>query len=161
MTLYVLRHAIAEDPAPGQPDSGRRLTPTGREKARRVLAHARKVGVRPDCLLTSPYVRAAQTAAIAREELSLPTRPLATPKLVPYVNVIELWTELCDHISGGNLMVVGHNPQLSSLVSWLLGARPDALWLKKSGLVALDVGAAGPQPRATLLWLLTPGSVGR
>ena len=161
MTLYVLRHAIAERPAPGQPDSARQLTDRGRRKAGRVLAHARAVRVRPATILTSYYRRAAQTAEIAREELRFTGQPTVTEALVPYVSVYELWNEIRDHAVAGDLMVVGHNPQLSSLVTWLIGARGDALWLKKSGLVALDVGAAGPQPRATLSWLLTPRSVGR
>jgi phosphohistidine phosphatase len=161
MTLYVLRHAIAENSGPGQRDSARQLTRPGRRKARRVLSHASRVGVRPATILTSPYERAAQTAAIACKELRSARRPIITQALVPYVNVFELWDEIRDHAIGGDLLLVGHNPQLSSLVTWLLGARQDALWLKKSGLVALDVGAAGPRPRATLSWLLTPRSVGR
>ncbi len=161
MTLYVLRHAIAEEPSLGQPDSARQLTRLGREKARRVLSHAHRVGTRPNSLLTSPYARAAQTAAIAREELNLAEPLIQTDALVPFVDIHSLWDELRDHLAVGDLMIVGHNPQLSSLVSWLLGARGDSLWLKKSGLVALDVGAAGPSPRAMLSWLLTPGSVGR
>ncbi len=161
MTLYVLRHAIAEHPAPGQPDSARQLTDRGCRKARHVLSRARSARVRPATLLTSPYHRAAQTAVIAREELRFTGQPITTRALVPYVSVYELWNEIRDHEVAGDLMVVGHNPQLSSLVTWLLGAREDALWLKKSGLVALEVGVAGPRPRATLSWLLTPRSVGR
>ena len=161
MTLYVLRHAIAEDRTPRQPDSGRRLTAPGEVKAARVLAHARSIGVRPGTVLTSPYIRAAQTAEIAREQLRLSEPAVVTEALVPYVNVFDLWEGIREYFASGDVMVVGHNPQLSSLVSWLLGSRQDALWLKKSGLVALDVGSAGPHPRAMLSWLLTPGSVGK
>ena len=160
MTLYVLRHAIAEDARPGQADSSRQLTGPGRDKARRVLAHARSIGVRPATILTSPYDRAAQTAAIAREELRHRHPAIETSALAPYVGVFDLWEELRPRAAAGNLMVVGHNPQLSSLTSVLLGARADALWLKKSGLVALELAVLGPQPRATLAWLLTPRSVG-
>lgn len=160
MTLYILRHAIAEDPAPGQADSARRLTEAGRVKARRVLSHASRIGVEPRVILTSPYDRARETADIASEELGFAGHPLQTHSLVPYVGVFDLWEELRSELASGDLMVVGHNPQLSSLVSWLIGARSDALWIKKSGLVALDVGIAGRQPRATLSWLLTPRSVG-
>lgn len=161
MTLYVLRHAIAENPRPGQPDSARQLTSRGRAKARRVLSHARKVGVQPEAILTSPYARAAQTAEIAHEELEALSRPICTHGLSPYVSVFDLWDELRAHVATGDAMVVGHNPQLSSLVTLLIGARDDALWLKKSGLVALDLGAAGTHPRAELRWLLTPKSVGK
>ena len=161
MTLYVLRHAIAEDPAPGQADSARRLTEPGRAKAERVLSHAFRVGVKPQAILTSPYDRARETADIAHKSLGLTGHPVETRSLVPFVGVFDLWDELRSYLASGDLMVVGHNPQLSSLVAWLIGARSDSLWLKKSGLVSLDVGIAGRQPRATLSWLLTPRSVGR
>lgn len=159
MKLYVLRHAIAEGPVRGLPDSGRRLTDRGIAKARMVLSHARRARVRPAEILASPYVRAAQTAAIAREELRLAGQPVETNALVPYVSVFDLWDQLRPFAAAGDLMVVGHNPQLSSLVTWLLGARPDALWLKKSGLVRLEIANPGPRPRAALSWLLTPGAV--
>ena len=161
MTLYVLRHAIAQDPRPGLPDSGRQLTETGRNRCRRVLAHAKRVRVDPSYVLTSPYDRAAQTAEIARTELNFDRELITTEALVPFVGVQELWDAIRDYAIDGDVMIVGHNPQLSMLVAWLLGARADALWLKKSGLAALDIGSAGPHPRAELSWLLTPGSVGR
>ena len=161
MTLYVLRHAIAERRSAGRPDSARELTSRGRRKAGRVLAHARKVGVLPSTILTSPYSRAAQTAAIAVEALGFVGSPIVTQALVPFGSLFDLWNEIREQAAGGDVMVVGHNPLLSSLVTWSIGARAEALWLKKSGLVALDVAGAGPQPRATLSWLLTPKSVGR
>ena len=161
MILYVLRHAIAEDAIPGLSDSSRQVTEKGRRKARRVLSHARRIGVRPSTILTSPYLRATQTAAIAREQLRLPIEPLVTRALAPYVSVPSLWDEIRGHADAGDVLVSGHNPQLSWLVMWLLGGREDALWLKKSGLVTLDVGTAGPHPRAALSWLLTPKSAGR
>lgn len=161
MTLYVLRHAIAEDARPGQSDSTRQLTETGRNRCRRVLAQAKRVQVQPTYILTSPYDRAAQTAEIARLELGFDDELITTNALVPFVGVQELWSAIRDYAVGGDVMIVGHNPQLSMLVMWLLGARSDALWLKKSGLAALGIGDAGPHPRAELSWLMTPGSVGR
>lgn len=161
MILYVLRHAIAEEPRPGQADSTRQLTETGRNRCRRVLAHAKRVKVQPQYIVTSPYDRAAQTAEIAKVELGFDRELITSNALLPFVSVQDLWNAIRDYAIGGDVMVVGHNPQLSMLVAWLLGARADALWLKKSGLVSLDIGSAGPHPRAELSWLLTPGSVGR
>ncbi len=161
MTLFVVRHAIAQDPAPGQRDATRAVTDLGRTRARLVLSHARRVGVRPTTLLSSPYKRAIETARIAHEELALTAPPVEISALVPYVSVTSLWNELRTYVRDGDLMVVGHNPQLSLLVSWLLGARGDALWLKKSGLVRLTLDSAGMQPHASLEWLMTPRSVGR
>ncbi len=161
MVLYVLRHAIAEEPVLGGADSSRRVTAKGRRKAERVLSHARRIGVRPAAILTSPYRRAVETAAIAKSKLRLTASPVVTEALSPHASVPALWDGIRDHSFEGDLMVAGHNPQLSWLAMWLLGGREDALWLKKAGLMALDVGVAGPFPRATLSWLLTPKSVGR
>ena len=161
MFLYVLRHAIAEDRSEAESDFARQITCPGRRKAKRVMRRARRMGVRPATILTSPLPRAAQTAAIAQRELQCQADPLVTESLVPYVGVADLWSEIRSHARAGDVLVVGHNPQLSSLVAWTIGARQDALWLKKSGLVKLDVGAAAAYPRAELAWLLTPKSVGR
>lgn len=161
MVLYVLRHAIAEDLLSNAvPDSSRRITKKGRRKARRVLSHAASIGVRPRAILTSPYVRARETAEIAASEFGGDTDPVVSSALIPYVSVHVLWSTLRGPAVRGDLMVVGHNPQLSELVMWLLGGRADALWLKKSGLAALAVDPADRRPRATLSWLLTPKSVG-
>lgn len=158
MRLYVLRHGLAEEPALGQSDASRELTGEGRRKTRRVTARARQAGARPEIVLTSPYPRAVATAAIACEELQLADAPVETERLTPYGNVFELWEEIrgCAHVN--ELMVVGHNPLLSDLASWLLGARAGAVPLKKSALAALDIPWLSSSPRAALLWLLTPKS---
>ncbi len=161
MKLYVLRHAIAEDGTPGQPDSARELTDTGRRRCRLVLARARASGVRPVAILTSPYARAVQTAEIARAELGVARRPDTTMTLAPWAHVEDLWDEVRDRSLEGDVLLSGHNPQLSLFTAWLLGARADSLWLKKSALAALDIGRAGPDPRAELRWLLTYGALKR
>ena len=161
MRLYVLRHAIAEDGAPGQPDSARQLTGTGRSRCRLVLARARASGVRPATILSSPYARAVQTAEIAKAELGVPSAPVTTMTLAPWAHVEDLWDEVRDRSQAGDVLLSGHNPQLSLFTAWLLGARADALWLKKSALAALDIGRAGPDPRAELRWLLTYGALKR
>lgn len=159
MKLFVLRHAIAARAASGQPDSARELTAKGRRRCRRILANARAAGVRPATILSSPYARAAQTAEIAREELGGACPLLTTSALAPYGRLAQLWETVRDHALAGDVLLSGHNPQLSAFTAWLIGARTDALWLKKSALAALELGAAGPQPRAALLWLVTHGSL--
>lgn len=159
MDLFVLRHAIAEDAAPGQADSERRLTDPGREKLRRVLKRARMAGLGPDLIVSSPYVRARQTADIAIEELEYSSDLLTTTNLVPHGNLFELWNEI-RAVAGQQVLLVGHNPQLSELVSWMIGAPGHGVEMKKSGLAYLDVRGTGPTPQASLVWLLTPKSAG-
>jgi len=69
MELYFLRHGIAEETSSTGRDSDRRLTDEGRRKLRQTLQRVADAGVSPDLLLTSPYVRARQTAEIAKEIL--------------------------------------------------------------------------------------------
>jgi phosphohistidine phosphatase len=160
MEIYILRHGIAEDSAGGQSDASRRLTPAGEKKLRRVLAGARDAGLKPDLILTSPYVRAVQTAEIAKAELGFKDDLLQTESLVPYSNPFEVWDEIRGHADAKQILVAGHNPLLSSLVCFLIGAAGHAIDLKKSALARVDVYTPAPQPRGTLVWLLTPRSVG-
>ena len=78
MQIYLLRHGIAEDAAPGRPDSERALTEEGRDKLRRVLRRARSADAAPSLILSSPYRRALETAALAAEMLSYPGRIVET-----------------------------------------------------------------------------------
>ena len=160
MEVYILRHAIAEDAAEGQSDAGRRLTPAGEKKLRRVLARAREGGVKPGVILTSPYVRAVQTAEIAKAELGAEAELLQTESLVPFANPFDLWDEIRRYANARQVLLAGHNPLLSSLVCFLIGAAGHAIDLKKSALARVDVYSPAPQPRGTLVWLLTPGSAG-
>ncbi len=161
MTLYVLRHAIAEEAALGQADSERRLTQEGERKLRRVLGRARDAGVRPERIITSPYVRARGTAVIAAEELGFGGELIETDRLEPHVGVAELWDEVRVLAGSRSAMLVGHNPQLSAFVSGAIGCSGYGVEMKKAGLAALDVYGAGPQLRAALSWLLTPKTAGQ
>ncbi|MBI1353386.1 MAG: phosphohistidine phosphatase SixA [Acidobacteria bacterium] len=159
MKLYVLRHAIAEDRA-GGPDSQRQLTQDGRRKLRKVIATARAAGFAPDHILVSPYVRAVQTAQIAAEELAFEEPLIETDKLLPYSPPLEIWDELRDFRDSGQLLIVGHNPQLSELACTLLGTPGDAIAMKKAALACFELHGMGPQPQASLCWLLTPRLAG-
>jgi len=161
MEIYILRHAIAEDAAAGQPDADRRLTPSGEEKLRRVLARATEAGVNPDVILTSPYVRAVQTAEIARTELGFKDELIHTESLVPFATPFDVWDEVRRQSGARQVLLAGHNPLLSSLVCFLIGAPSYAIDLKKSALARVDVHSPAPQPRGALVWLLTPRSAGR
>lgn len=160
MEIYILRHATAEDAPDGQADADRRLTPAGEAKLRRVLARAREGGVKPDVILTSPYVRAVQTAEIAKAELGFEDEPIQSETLVPFSNPFDIWDEVRAYANAKQILLAGHNPVLSSLVCFLIGAAGHAIDLKKSALARVDVQSHSPQPRGTLVWLLTPRSAG-
>jgi phosphohistidine phosphatase len=158
MTLYVIRHAIAEDEAPGGDDGARRLTPRGREKFRAEVAGLRALGAEIDILLTSPLVRAVETAAILADGYDGVPTPRELAALAGGVPPAETLRALRPFVRHDGVAIVGHEPGLSGLASLVLCGRPDALGfeLKKGGILAIDVRASSLEGGGTLRWMLTP-----
>ena len=126
--IWLLRHGDAEQ---GSPDAERPLTDKGRRQARVAGAALKELGVEFDACLTSPKVRAADTAAIACEPLGV--EPRTEPRLAGgRFDPIELAAGLGEHV-----LLVGHEPDFSNAVRDLSGGDVD---LKKGGLAALDGG---------------------
>jgi phosphohistidine phosphatase len=141
MQLFVIRHAIAEDAVPGQADADRELTDDGDRKLRQVVKGLRNLGLQFDRVLTSPWVRARQTA----ERLDpISDREPVTTELLCQSPRAELLAMIAEHPT--TVAVVGHEPWLSELVSWLAFGdmrHGEALDFKKAGVVWLD-GSAVP-----------------
>lgn len=144
MKLVILRHAIAEELITG--DFERRLTVEGRARCRRVLRHFARCFEPPTIIFSSPLVRARQTARIAGRILELPVR--RSDALKPGADAFEwLKNQPCQ-----NLMVVGHEPELSRLACRFLGLPKLVLSFKKAGMALLE----GEPGSGELRWLLTP-----
>jgi phosphohistidine phosphatase len=156
MEIYILRHGIAEEGKPGGRDSERRLTPSGKEKLRTVLQLARQGGVRLDLILSSPYVRAVETAEIAADELGYKGKLLTTEALTPMSGPGPVWDVIREHSDAASLLLAGHEPLLSQVVAHLLGVPALQVDMKKGALVRVDVDHFGPAPRGLLKWMLVP-----
>jgi phosphohistidine phosphatase len=158
VTLYVLRHGIAEDSAPDGDDASRRLTPRGRKRVYAAANGMRAMGLRFDLLLTSPFARAAETAALVAEVYGGDPVPREFPLLAQGVAPVETVRALRPFASHSAVVIVGHEPGLSGVVAFLLSGSPEGIRidLKKSGLIALDVHDLGRRAGATLTWMLTP-----
>ncbi len=155
MEIYILRHGIAEAGKPGQADSGRRLTAEGKEKLAKILGCARKAGVQPDVVLSSPYKRAIETAELAREYLKLDKPIIQSEVLTPMERAEKVWDEIRIHKDARQVMMVGHEPQLSSVVCYLIGTSSGRVELKKGAMARVDVESIGIRPQGVLVWLLT------
>lgn len=149
MQIHLLRHAIASLQRSGQPggDRARRLTAEGREKMRFGAQGMRELGIAIDLVLCSPLVRCRQTARIVVTRLRpRPTlRTLAA--LQPGVAPAELIHAIAQLPSSTSVLLVGHEPGLSSLASLLI-AGPGAdlsLLFKKGALCRIDFPGT-PQP---------------
>ncbi len=155
MEIYILRHAIAEDPQAGVPDAERALTDAGREKLHAVLEQARAAGARPALILTSPYRRALQTARVAGHVLGC-NKIVETGVLTPESTPKAVWEAIAARRRESALLLAGHEPLLGMTVGFLLGAPALRVDFKKAGLVRLDLESFSGAPRAILKWMLTP-----
>ena len=157
MTLYLLRHGIAEAKAAEKPDRERRLTPRGRARMRRAAQGLRALVGPLDAIYTSPYPRAAETAAIAHAALPKAPKPRPLDALAHATSPMEALRVLRTVAKGEHVMLVGHEPELSQLASLLLTGSIDGmrLTLKKGGCLAITIRTLAPR-LAVLDWLVTP-----
>ncbi len=158
MELYLLRHAVAvERGTRGIADEQRALTPEGAAKMRVAAQGMKNLGVEFDALLTSPLVRARQTADIVASVYNAKNTLKELPALRPGVPVEKLWPALKPYAHCRRLMLVGHEPDMSQLASTLLTGRTTGMHLtfKMGGLCLIEIDAIPPKSRGTLLWLVT------
>jgi phosphohistidine phosphatase len=162
MVLYVLRHGVAEELSPDGDDASRRLTPGGRRKMRAAAAGMRAIGLAFDVILTSPFARAAETAAIVADALGGDLAPEEFAALEQGVAPVETLRALERVARHEHVLLVGHEPGLSALVALLLTGSADGLklLLKKGGLVALEMDDP-ERGGAMLRWVLTPRQLRR
>ncbi len=157
MKLYLVRHAIAEDITDYEDDSLRPLTEKGSDKMHRIAQALRELGVEPDLIVSSPYVRASQTASVLAKELKYKEEIAYSDFLVPMAEPDDMIGEINEKYSVDELMLVGHEPNLSSLASILLAGNPDiSINFKKGGVCCLSVDNLHYDRKATLEWLVTP-----
>ena len=159
MNLYIVRHAIAaERGAPGyEDDSQRPLTDNGRKKMKKISRSLDRLGLQLDVILTSPYVRARDTAKILADRFSMTEKIYFSENLIPPGNFEALVFEIHEKYDLANVALVGHEPMLSSLISWLTTGETEArIMLKKGGVAFLSSDSLFQDGRATLQWLLTP-----
>ena len=158
MQIYLLRHGIAEDLQPGRSDSERALTSEGRDKLRRVLKRARSADLNPSLILSSPYRRALETAAIAADVLAYEGEIVRTRALVPEANPADTWAEIRKRPNERAILLASHEPLMSSLGAFLLNSPTLIIDMKKGSLIRIECLRLGPMPTGILKWMLTPGA---
>ena len=126
--LWLLRHGDAED---GSPDAERRLTRKGRDQSKAAGRALAAIGVKLDACLSSPKVRAAETARLACDALGV------EPELEPKLAGGPFDAEALAAGLGDDVLLVGHDPDFSSAVHALTGAQ---VRMKKGGLAGIESG---------------------
>jgi phosphohistidine phosphatase len=160
MRIYLLRHGIAEDAGPGTPDDKRELTDKGRTKLAGVLRLARRAAkadnARLELVLSSPLVRAVQTAEMAREILGVESPVEQTNVLLPAASPQKVWEELQGLRNLDEVLLAGHEPLLSSLAAWLLGAPKLQVHMTKAALLSIELAVFRGETHGILNWMVTP-----
>ncbi len=162
--LYIVRHGIAvEHGAPGIPDDDRPLTPKGEKRMRQIARGLRRLDLTLDRIVTSPLPRASATAEIVAEELHAEDMLETADILRAGTDAATIMQWLRERTED-RLMIVGHNPALSDLITLLvLGSAPSGPQvhdLRKGGIAALEP-AIGIRDRYELVWVATPGLIRR
>ena len=163
MNIFLLRHGIAAEPgAPGiKSDAERPLIPKGEQRLREAAAAMEKMALFFDAIISSPYLRAKQTAEIVAKHFNLQKQLAFSDNLIPGGNPQALIRQLNGLKSApGNFLLVGHEPHLSRLIALLTtGDTRAAIDMKKGGLCKLETEDLEYGHCATLKWLLTPGQM--
>ncbi len=165
MKLLVIRHAIAQDrdefAESGGVDAQRPLTSEGIAKMERAAKGLKNTIEKIDVLATSPLTRAAETADIISREFGMGGAEVIQA-LQPGSTVEEFEQWGSSHAGRDVIAVVGHEPHLSSLVTWLVAGRGNsAVELKKGGACLVEFDLAPRAARGILMWLLTPRQLRR
>ena len=158
MDLYIVRHGIAidrEDPK-CPPDPERYLTEEGVDKTKQVAKAIAALGITPDLLLSSPYVRAMQSAEIFANALKYSKQKIQrTDLLLPGAEPSALFRDLAKDKHASSVFVFGHAPHLDELIAAAFASKHHITALKKAGVAALKLKRVSP-PSAEFLWLATP-----
>jgi phosphohistidine phosphatase len=158
--LHLIRHGIAQERSVGIKDEERVLTKEGRQKTKKVAQRLVQLDLHFDLIVTSPLVRARQTAEIFLEaRLSSQmeeSHHLAPDSLIQ--NWLKDWLEPRNYPQNTQLALVGHEPDLSQWAEILLwGQAKASLVLKKAGMIGIKLPEIGsPLGRSQMYWLTPP-----
>ncbi len=154
--LLLVRHAIAMERGDEWPDDGLRpLTHEGAARLRRAVKGLASLGVPVDVVLTSPLVRAVQTAAILVRAWSPHPEMVTLPALDIGVSIPRVIEALAPYGKSAGLALVGHEPGMGELAAWLTGARVP-LPFKKGGMCLIEMPTWPPTRQGALIWFATP-----
>lgn len=155
MELFVIRHGKAENSHP-QGDSARTLVEKGREQAQKIGRMLKRIDRRPHIVLTSPLVRARETAETMCMAAEMPG-PVIQGWLACGMDPETAIRELVAFSDFEKVAIVGHEPDLSSFIEWMLGCSGSRVEVKKGSLTCLEVNPPGWHSR--LLFHLPPALI--
>ena len=163
LELYVLRHGEAGVRTDDiEKDNARGLTRSGRDEVNAIAVSMSKLGVELNSVAASPLPRASQTAEIVARRFKLLNKIEHWDELKPSGEVEGVYRRLSRQTKGSNLVLVGHEPQLSTMIGEIISGRSGVnLVLKKAGLAKIEILGFKPKITGELRWLITPRLIKR
>jgi phosphohistidine phosphatase len=156
MDLLVLRHGEAGRSSLMPGDSKRSLTSEGKQEIVDLSDGLNSLKLKLDHIFTSPLLRAKQTAEIVAKSLKYKGIIQDLDALKPEGNRLEFYSALSKLKRDSVVLVVGHEPYLSQLISESISQSDCRINLKKAGLARIKVLSILPKLKGDLRWLLTP-----
>ena len=160
MILYLFRHAEALSVGRSiVRDADRPLSPQGEHDAALMGQALARLDPAVSQVFTSPLRRALQTAELVAHAFSPPVPIAPMDALLPGIRYKSLYEELVSASTAANVVAIGHQPDLSQFISYLIADAAANIAIAPGTLVRLTVQANASQPDATLDWILTPALV--
>lgn len=158
MELVFLRHGVAADSADWKgDDADRPLTTEGVDRTKEVVRGLRAMKIRPDVILSSPLLRARETAEIARKGLLTDAKVEVVDELESAASPDRFIARLADLADKPLVLCVGHEPHISTSISAMISGKTTAsIEMKKAGACAIRFSGIPKSGAGTLLWLLPP-----
>jgi len=160
MRIYLVRHGDAVEPTtPGvNSDAERWLTDLGREETGWTAGILKQLGVQPDLILSSPYVRAYQTAEIIGEVVGPSSTPATSENLIYGGSFSGILDDIRSHGDPGQVVLTGHMPSIGELIGWLCwNDRRSGVRMRTAGMARVDLPDDRIAPDwGDLRWLLAP-----
>lgn len=156
MEIYILRHGEAVPKGtPGYPTDDRPLTDDGIEKLTEAAKGIKSLINSFDVVVSSPLVRALDTAKIASEAVGYSGKIHTTEYMIPESPMRNLFEFLKQFNGKEKILLVGHEPHLGYLASFMIGIEESVIEFKKGGMCRIDIPKFPPEKPGKLIWLLT------
>lgn len=156
LELYLIRHGVAAERSDEYPDDSKRpLTSGGISRLRKEAKALDEMEIGFDHIITSPLVRARQTADVFAELLKSKPSLSQSDALAPAGTPAGVMQELAKYLRKGRIALVGHEPNMGELAARLIGARTP-LEFKKGAICRIDFDVPPPKGTGQLRWFVTP-----
>jgi phosphohistidine phosphatase len=158
LDLFILRHGDAgRKIAAGSTDAKRALTVAGQKEIADISKSLKDLGIKINLVITSPLKRAQETATIVAKTLKVQSKMQEWNELTPEANRIKLYGKLSSYKQDASILIVGHNPYLSEMISEIISEDKNGhIDLKKGGVARIRITSSNPAFKGELKWLITP-----